>query len=51
MTKYFDKDFFKFFLGFAAIISVSLMIIIAARLYEERSNSQSANVIKSTIKQ
>lgn len=47
MSKYFDKDFFKFFLGFIAIISVSLMIIIATRVWEERSISQTANVVDS----
>ncbi len=45
MSKYFDKDFFRFFLGFAAIVSVSLMIIVATRMYQERSASQTANVI------
>lgn len=34
MSKYFDKDFFKFFLRFAAILSISIIMIIAARLYQ-----------------
>jgi predicted ferric reductase len=34
MSKYFDKDFFKFFLGFAAIISLSLIMIVAVRMYQ-----------------
>lgn len=33
MTRYFDKDFFKFFMGFLAIVSLSLLIIIATRQY------------------
>lgn len=36
MSDYFDKDFFKFFLRFAAILSISIIIIIAARLYQTR---------------
>lgn len=43
MSKYFDKDFFKFFLRFAAILSLSIIIIIAARLYQDREVS-SVNV-------
>jgi len=38
MSQYFDKDFFKFFLRFAAILSVSIIIIIAARLYQTQSS-------------
>ena len=33
MTKYFDEDFFKFLLGFIAIVSISLIIILATRVY------------------
>lgn len=36
MSQYFDKDFFRFSLGFLAIVSVSLVIIVATKLYEER---------------
>jgi hypothetical protein len=50
MLKYFDKDFLKFFLGFAAIISVSLMVIVVARVFEARAQEkgpvEQANVIK-----
>jgi len=35
MLNYFDKDFFKFFLGFLAIISISLVVIFATKLYQE----------------
>jgi len=35
MVKYFDKDFWKFFLAFVTIVSISLVIIIATKLYEE----------------
>lgn len=34
MSKYFDKDFFKFVMGFLAIVTFSLFIIIATRHYE-----------------
>ena len=47
MTKYFDKDFFKFLLGFVAIIAFSLIIILATRMYQENSNPQTANIIDS----
>jgi hypothetical protein len=50
MTKYFDQDFFKFFLRFAAILSTSIVIILVARSYQNKSeppkNSDQANVIK-----
>jgi predicted ferric reductase len=46
MSKYFDKDFFKFFIGFLAIVSLSLIIIIATRLYAE-SRAETASVINS----
>lgn len=31
MTKYFDKDFFKFLMGFLSIISLSLLMIMLTR--------------------
>ncbi len=43
MLKYFDKDFFKFTFGFLALVSLSLIIIIATRYYAD-SMSQEANV-------
>ena len=49
MSQYFDKDFFKFFLGFVAIISVSLMVIFATRFYEEKAKVSAANMIQTTI--
>ncbi len=39
MSKYFDHDFFKFFLGFIAIISFSLIIIFGARFYDDLSKA------------
>ena len=39
MSQYFDKDFFKFFMGFAAIISVSLMIIFATHFFEQKAQT------------
>lgn len=43
MAKYFDKDFFKFFLRFAAILSVSIIMIIAARLYQTQAFDNAEN--------
>lgn len=46
MVKYFDKDFFKFTLGFLTIVILSLVFIILAKHYDE-VKAQSANVIES----
>lgn len=43
MTKYFDKDFFKFFMGFLAIVTLSLLIIVVTRHYAE-VRTQTASV-------
>lgn len=52
MSKYFDKDFFKFSLGFATIISISLIILIFTRVYGESTiNENGANVIETQTKQ
>lgn len=54
MTKYFDKDFWKFFLGFISILSTSIIIILASRLYQANEDmtedTQSGNVISSINK-
>jgi hypothetical protein len=50
MSKYFDKDFFKFFLGFVAIVSISLMFILATKLYERNSGKESANAIEAVTR-
>ena len=34
MSQYFDKNFFKLFIGFVAILGVSYMLIVLARIYE-----------------
>lgn len=47
MSKYFDKDFFRFFWGFIAIIAFSMILIMVGRFYEERSDLQTANVLDS----
>jgi len=51
MTKYFDKDFWRFFMGFVAIICTSLIILLVSRLYQEGmlidGASQSGAVINS----
>ncbi len=53
MSQYFDRDFFRFFLGFIAILAASLVILLATRIYQEsstaKSNSNTSSVIK-TIK-
>lgn len=46
MSKYFDKDFLKFFLGFVAIIAFSLILIIVSKLYQDRSGKNTANAIE-----
>jgi hypothetical protein len=49
MLGYFDKDFFRFLLGFIAIICTSIIILLASRLYEENKaieDSQTASIIK-----
>lgn len=51
MTKYFDKDFWKFLLGFVSILSTSIIIILASRMYQDssdiQSESQAGNAISS----
>lgn len=37
MSKYFDKDFFKFLMGFISILCTSLIILMASRLYQEEA--------------
>ena len=34
MSQYFDKDFLKFLLGFAAIIIISLIVVATLRQYQ-----------------
>ena len=53
MTKYFDKDFWRFFMGFVAIICTSLLILIVSKLYQDgaliQGESQSGAVINSEV--
>lgn len=54
MAQYFDRDFFKFFMGFVTIVAVSLIIIIATRIYDEKlvvapSDTNTANVIDANV--
>lgn len=37
MLQYFDKDFLKFLLGFAAIIIISLIVVAALRAYQDKN--------------
>ena len=39
MSEYFDKDFFKFLLGFFVIIALSLIIILGTRTYQKNSQA------------
>ena len=44
MSRYFDKDFFKFLFGFIAIVSVSLIIILIAEYYKDGVNIADTSV-------
>ena len=44
MSQYFDKDFLKFLIGFAAIIAISCIMILAVRLYGTEKTVQKADV-------
>jgi hypothetical protein len=48
MSRYFDKDFFKFLLGFATIIAFSLTVILVAKIYQGSSEPVQANVVGTT---
>ena len=37
MSQYFDKDFFKFLLGFMSIVVISLVIVAVLKDYQTRS--------------
>lgn len=39
MNEYFDRDFFKFLLGFTAIVSISLAVILVTQDYQNSKNS------------
>ncbi len=34
MFKYFDKNFFKFLIGFVAIVGISYLLLVVANLYQ-----------------
>ena len=51
MSRYFDEDFFKFLMGFIAIIALSLIIVLATRMYKEQSELQTASAFKATRSQ
>ena len=46
MSKYLDKDFFKFLLGFASIVLLSLTAILVAQIYKDNSKAQTASVVQ-----
>ena len=49
MSKYFDKNFFKFLSGFVAIIAFSLIVILVARAYQDKSKIQTPVVERSSL--
>lgn len=51
MSQYFDKDFFKFVLGFLTLVFFSLTIIFISRVYEEKlvEKENSATAIKAIV--
>jgi hypothetical protein len=46
MSEYFDQDFLKFFLGFVAIIALSLIVILIAQNYQGKPKTQTAATIE-----
>ena len=44
MLKYFDEDFFKFLLGFIAIVAISLVILLATRMYASTPKTPNESV-------
>ncbi len=46
MSKYFNKDFFNFFLGFLALIVLSLVLIVAGKMYKDNEVKESSNSAK-----
>lgn len=41
MSQYFDKDFFKFLIGFVSILIISLVFVTFLREYETKSKIKS----------
>lgn len=37
MRNYFDKDFFRFLLGFIAILCTSIIVLMFSKLYQDES--------------
>ena len=50
MSQYFDRDFFKFLLGFVSIILLSLVIILVAQIYKENSKDQTPVAEQSSLR-
>ena len=50
MFDYFDKDFFRFLLGFVAIICTSVVILMATRLYQEELDIGDEESVGAVIK-
>jgi hypothetical protein len=46
--KYFDKDFFKFFWGFMAILIISLVLIAIGKMYQEKEIANTVNIANPT---
>ena len=45
MLRYLNKSFFRFFLGFVAIIAVSFMIMSFVKVYEENKVDEENNLV------
>jgi len=46
MSQYFDKDFFKFLLGFVAIILVSLITLAYSKFYQSNEEGSPLQAIQ-----
>lgn len=44
MSRYFDKDFFRFLFGFVAIILVSMLVLFFANRYEADRQSPGPDI-------
>lgn len=49
MSQYFDSDFFKFLLGFLAIIIISVVVILFFQEYRNKEEEKTQNLIKYNI--
>ena len=50
MSQYFDKDFFKFLLGFVAIIIVSCLVILLTRIYQDQKTIKTTPAMRLSVR-